>query len=987
MKIKICIAALLLLCLEASAQVPPVLKGKVINAATHEPVADAAVFIETTKQGTSTDAEGLFKLTLTAPDTLVVSHINFITRRIAVYPLTTKELIVEVEENSRQQDEVVVIGYGTTTRRFNTGSVSKISKEIIAQQPVSNVLSAIQGRAPGVFVSTENGLPGGNLKVEIRGKNSLSAGNNPLYIVDGVPFASTPLNQGKTDLTYANGPVSPLNSINPADIESIEVLKDADATAIYGSRGANSVVLITTKKGKAGSTTATINLYQGNSQVAHYIPLLDLQQYLMLRREAFSNDGVTPAAWNAPDLLVWDTTKSTDWQRYILGGKASVSDVQASVSGGSQHTRFLISGNYRHETSILPGDQYYRRAGTHFTIDHTSENNRFNISLSSSYTKDKNVLPPAMYGYALLPPNYSPYKANGSLDWTYPAINPAATLMQETKSETETLLTNLIAGYRIATGLSVKISAGYTRTQLSQFIKKPAQSLNPMLGQPNSAVFGNNALTSYIAEPQLNYHKDAGKHSIEALGGASWQQSINNGSSIKGIKYSNEQLFESLSAAGDIAYAQNNFTDYRYVSAFARVNYRYANRYVVNASWRRDGSSRFGPDKQFGNFGAVGAAWIFSEERFFHERFSFINYGKLRGSFGVTGNDQIGDYQYLTTYAPAAAYSGVTTFYPVRLANPDYSWEKTNKLEAALELGMFNSRAQLTVDYYHNKSDNQLLQYPLPSQTGFTSYQYNLPATVQNTGWEFALQTVNIKQKFFKWTTDINITIPRNKLVAFPDLATSSFANSYVVGQSLYVVKGYHFTGVDTQSGIPQYEDVNKDGAISFPDDYVVIGNQVATLYGGMNNTLDYKGFSLSLFIQFVQQSGLMPASLPGFQYFVNSNTTVLDRWQQPGDVTTVPKATTTYGSDAFAAVSQLPSSSAVYGNANYLRFKTISLSYNLPATWMQRIKMQGCRLYMLAQNVFTISSSDTRIDPEMLSTSGNIPALRTIAAGLQITF
>ena len=977
--------AILLLVTNQSLYAQNILKGRYLDAETREAVAGASVFLQAAGTGTTTNATGDFHMVVNFPDTLIVTHINYATRKIPLDPLHLTPLIINAIARNAQQEEVVVIGYGTTTKRLSTGSISKIGAAVIAQQPVTNVLAALQGRAPGIFVTTENGLPGGNINIQVRGQNSLASGNAPLYIVDGVPFNSTPLNQGYGDLMYANGPLSPLNSLNPADIENIEILKDADATAIYGSRGANGVILITTKKGKAGSG-GYINMYRGVSAVGHFSKLLSLQQYLMLRREAFRNDSIEPEAWDAPDLVVWDTTRSTNWQEYILGGRAIATDVQAGFTGGNEQTRFLLSGSYHHETSILPGSQYYQRAGAYLSLDHHNNNKRLNLTFTTGFTKDKNVLPPDIYSYALLPPNFNSYNTDSSLNWSLGLKNPAALLMQRTLSETENLISNLALGYRLWNDLVLKISAGYAYTRLNQFASKPAKSLNPLFGEPNSAVYSETAISSYIAEPQLSYSKTFSRHTISILAGGTWQKTVLTGTTTKGIKYSNEAMFGSLAAAGDIGYISNRFTDYRYVSAFARLNYNYNDKYISDVSFRRDGSSRFGPGRRYGNFAATGIAWLFTQEKYFHRHATWLSSGKWRASYGTAGNDQVQDYGYLSTYAPGTNYNGVTSLYPLRIANPDYGWERTGKLELAIELGLFKNRLTATIAWYNNRSGNQLVQYPLPAQTGFTGYQYNLPAIVQNTGWEIEWHTLNIKQAAFSWETNFNISLPRNRLVSFPGLASSSYANTYVVGKSINIIKGYHFLGIDPQTGIPQYEDVNKDGQLTEPDDFVVIGDQSPQYYGGLGNDISYKGFSLTFFLQFVQQKGIMPPSLPGFLYSINSYATVLGRWQHPGDHTTVPVATANYSSAAWQPVSELSSSSAVVGNAGYLRLKTVSLSYNLPHKWLAVLAVQSGHVYLQAQNLFTVTKPG-RLDPELLSFAGGIPPLRTIATGLQINF
>ena len=976
----------LFVCIPTMSYAQSMITGKVINSSTREPVADASVMLLNSKNGTKTNRDGQFAVGVNIPDTLLVSHINFEPVRIPLASISKNAILVQLTESYNRENDVIVIGYGTTTKRFNTGSISKISDATIKTQPVTNPLAALQGRAPGVFVTTQNGLPGGNITVQIRGKNSIDAGNNPLYIIDGVPFISTPLNTGQSDLLFANDAISPLNSINPADIENIEILKDADATAIYGSRAANGVVLITTKKGIEGNTSLSVNFYQGISNISHFRSLLNLKQYLEIRNEAFKNDGVLPDEYSAPDLVVWDTTKSTNWQKYALGGTANISDAQTSISGGNDKTNFILSGNYRYETSILPGNQFYSKGGAHFNFNNKSFNNRFTLVFNANYTADKNILPAAMDGFSNLPPNFPLYNPDGTLNWTI-YNNPIATLLQKTESKTTTLISNVVLGYKISDALNFKISTGYTKTELTQFMEKPIASLNSDWGESNGAIFGNNKFSATIIEPQLNYDKNIGLGKLSVVAGSSWQNSIREGTTINATNYSNESLFKSLSSAGNIAYITNNYSNYKYISFFGRINYNLLKKYVVNFNFRRDGSSRFGPGRQYGNFGAVGLAWLFTQEKFMQNLQSFINYGKLRFSYGIVGSDEIPDYQYMSAYRSSTLYGNTVTLYPQRIANPNFEWERTKKTEAGIELGILKDRIQLDVDWYYNLSNNQLVQYPLASQAGFTSYEYNLPALVKNTGWEFEIHTTNITRSHgLIWKTDFNLTIPKNELVSFPGIELTSYASRFTVGKSLDVYKGFKFLGVNPATGIAQFEDLNKDGQITQPDDFIAIGNQSPVLYGGLNNTFLYKRFQLNIFLQFTKQNGIMPSFAPGFDYFSNESPIVLKRWQKPGDITTVPLAATNYGTDAWFGNYNLSSSSAVFTNASYCRLKTVSFSYSIKPDLLKQLHIQNASVYAQGENLLLLANNK-RIDPELLTFNGGIPPLRTYTIGFQITF
>ncbi|HEU4609419.1 MAG TPA: TonB-dependent receptor, partial [Chitinophagaceae bacterium] len=360
--------------------------------------------------------------------------------------------------------------------------------------------------------------------------------------------------------------------------------------------------------------------------------------------------------------------------------------------------------------------------------------------------------------------------------------------------------------------------------------------------------------------------------------------------------YSSDALLKDLSSAGSITPRNSYHRQYNYQSAFGRVNYNLSQKYILNLTFRRDGSSRFGPNRQFGNFGAIGGAWLFSGENFISQGLPFLSYGKLRASYGTTGNDQIGDYQYLDSWSPTSfPYGGVTGLSPTSIYNPDYSWEINKKFEAALELGFLKDRILLTANYYNNRSSNQLVGYTLSPQSGFSSYIANFPAKVENSGWEMEVNSSNINSPKFKWNTTANLTIPKNKLLEYPGLESSADAASYALGQSIRVVKGFHFTGVDPQTGVPQFLDVDKDGSISDPEDYVVIGETMPSFFGGLSNELHYSDWSLNFFFQFVKQEAPTmdygPLVNP-YGTMSNSDVSVLKRWTKQGDVTSVPRAT-----------------------------------------------------------------------------------------------
>ena len=434
-----------------------------------------------------TDINGQFSLNgLNTNDIISITSVGFYKEEVPVSKIG-KSFIIKLKTAIGKLDETVVIGYGKTSRRFNTGNVGKINADEISRQPVSNVLGSLPGRIPGLVVTQSTGVTGGKFNVQIRGRNSIAQGSEPLFIIDGVPFAANNnnVNQLSSALSsFAGQGLSPLSSINPSDIESIEVLKDADATAIYGSRGANGVILITTKKGKAGKTKIGININHGFSKTTRTADMLNTQQYLNVRREAFKNDGVSPDIFSAPDLLIWDTTRNTDFKKMFTGGTAALTDVQASVSGGDVKTQFLIGAGYHEESTVFPGELGYKKGSLSFNINHTSTDKKFNIDLSAGYNTDKNILPLLDYtSFQTLAPNLPALTdSSGKLQWEtggFSFDNPLAYLRQSYVSKTDNLLSNMQISYQIIKGLNAKVSLGYNATIIDETTSLPKSSQNP----------------------------------------------------------------------------------------------------------------------------------------------------------------------------------------------------------------------------------------------------------------------------------------------------------------------------------------------------------------------------------------------------------------------------------------------------------------------------------------------------------------------------
>lgn len=958
------------------------------------PMAGVNIVVESRNIGTISDFDGSFSINAGPNDVLVFSMVGF--KSLTVPIAGREEVMVQMEEDVTALDEVVLnAGYYKVSDKERTGNIATIKAEVIDKQPVGNPLAAMQGHLSGVNIVQDTGVPGGGFSIEVRGRNFLNGAADPLFIVDGVPFSSRSMGVARLSNQIVGGNISPLNAINPNDIESIEVLKDADATAIYGSRGANGVVLITTKKGKAGKTQFRAQFSTSLGQVSHFLDLMKTKEYLELRREGIVNDGVDNLLGNPgldffwPDVTLWDQDRYTDWQKELIGGTAYRNNAQLSVSGGSERTQFLISGAYQKETTVFPGNFRYKRASLNSSLNHRSEDGKFSVNLSTSYTKEDNFLPSTDFSpkaYSLEPNAPDLYDAEGNINWEGNTWeNPIAALKEKYLVLSNTLVSNAEVTYKIFNNLEFKSSMGFTSYRLDAQRAMPSSARNPQYGltpQNYSYLMTNTSKReSWIVEPQLNWNRQWSPFSLDILLGATFQQETTEQLALRGRGFPNNELIFNMGAAENLDILSNADGEYNYNAVFGRVNLKFLDKYFINLTGRRDGSSRFGPGKQFGNFGAVGLAWLFSEEHFMGDG-SILSYGKLRTSYGTTGSDNIGDYRFLDTYSVTGNdYNGVTIIEPTGLFNPLFGWEENRKFEAALELGFFKDKILFNASWYRNRSSNQLVGIPLAATTGFSELTGNFDAIVENTGFELDLRTVNIESQKFKWSTIVNLTVPKNKLVDFDGLENSTFANRYIIGKPLSIVKLYHSLGVDPETGVYMFEDYNDDGNINSREDKEWVEDLAPEFYGGLGNTLNFGNLTLDFFFQFKKQK-----TFNTFQFGVipgrkgNIPVDLYDRWQQPGDITTFSRAYSglvpTGGLDNFQQ-----QSNASVSDASFVRLRNISLNYRIPKL------REGLDIdaYLQGQNLWTITGYKGP-DPEQ-PTSTRLPSLRQITLGFQLSF
>ena len=1004
-----------------------------VRDSTGAPLQGASVTIKGTTDGSKTDMKGEFGLIRAKAGTVVVvSYTGYVNKEIVITG-ASRNLYVMLQRSQSALDATVVQAYGTTSRRYDVGSISTVDAATIEKQPVTNVLLALEGQVPGLAINATNGVPGSQVLMQVRGQNtvtsnSISPGNltiqkpydQPLFIIDGVPFApqNKNISQMNTFVTASfsgginqSGGISPFDNINPNDIESISVLKDADATSIYGTQGSNGVILITTKKGKPGKTIFNLTATTGFNTAAREVKLLNTPQYLGLRKAAFAADSVTPSndPYNynayAPDLLDFDSTKYTNWEKVIYGKTSNNTDIHGTLSGGTYNNTFLIAGGFTRSTFNFPGNFADQRLTLHSAFHHASQDNRLTIDFGTDYGYDQNNAPSGGGGRILSPPNTpNLLDAQGNLLWSYNGVSLDNYqfynfLKQTDLLENYNLNTTMRLTYKILTGLSLSANLGYNRNTSSEHNIMPASSQDPLYANITAA-FANTNFETINVEPQLDYTITIGKGVLTSLVGATYKKNTGSTSSLVGFGYANDNFLGSINGASGVS-AYDQTTIYKYDAGFARVKYVYNRKYILSLNGNRDGSSNFGPGRQFGNFGSVGAGWIFTEEHFFKKTIPFLSYGKLSGSYGTSGSDGIAAYNYQAFWAPTGnvpAFQGSQPDAPQNLYNPNYSWALKKSLNIAMDLGMFHDRVLLNATWYRDREGNQLGGYPLPGQTGFSQVLENLPANVQNAGWEFSVTGNQVKTKAFSWSTTFNITFNRNKLLSFPNLAGSSYASQYVLGKPVSEVIGIRYDGINPQTGLFQY--LTSKGQVTNNPNYALVSqggdavpitDREVNYMGGFGNNFSYKHISLYIFFQFSSQqapnylSTVYGSYIPGIA-INNEPVQVLNYWKNPGDHATFQKLTTNYGTTTAQAAENFNGSSGSYSNDTYARLKTVALSYSFPDGYLRKVHIQGAKIYINAQNLLTLTNYKVA-DPETFANFTGMPIQRTIVCGLNFNF
>ncbi len=825
--------------------------------------------------------------------------------------------------------------------------------------------------------------------------------------------------------------MSTFNSINPADIESITVLKDADATSIYGTQGSNGAILITTKRGKAGKTSVEAHVNTGYNTPTNVVHMMNTSQYLAMRRSALANSGelaqlgVPDNAINYPDLMIFDPKRDIDWFHRLEGGTARNTDAGMSLSGGAQNTTYLISGGYTHSGYNIPGNFADDRLTFHSSFHHLSTDSKLTVDVGTDYSYDKNNSSggQSMLEAVKLPPNAPPFlDGEGNLLWSYKGMDltylqPYKFLKQTEDLGSYNLLSHLEVDYEILPGLKLGALLGYSKLENREVSTAPLSTFGPdYYAYPAAAHanFGQAAFETVDLTPQLNYTRNIGRGRLSFMSGGEYKKNTVASTSITAAEYNSDALMSSPNGAA-ITTVTAISTTYKYAALFGRLGYIWNNKYILSFTAREDGSSNFGPGRQIGKFWSAGAGWIFSDERKVKAAMPFLSFGKLSGNYGISGSDGVAPYQYQANWGPVAgaSFQGVAPFNPLNLENPDYSWDHNKKLNFSLDLGFFNDRLLLNATVYRNRTGDQLINQTIAGQTGFQYVTENFNATVQNSGWEVTLMSKNIDSKNFSWTTNFNISGNRNKLIAFPGLATSPYTYTWAVGKSTSLIQGYKYMGVNPATGIYQFlvNGVLMSNPVaslydptSVNNRYLksatnpmgageVIGDLVPVFIGGFGNTFRYKTFSLSLFFQFKKQIGQNflyqvntgnYGTIPGFASN-NIPAKMTSAWQKPGDHSAYQMFADQYNYSALVAgTSFLPHSSGAYSSASYIRLQTVAMEYSFPGHYLKKAGLKTLGVFLRAQNLFTLTPYQVG-DPETQNIY-SLPLQRTIVMGLNLT-
>lgn len=1018
-----------------------------------EPVIGANVIEKGTANGTITDVDGNFSLQVGNDAILHISYIGYLEQDINTTGRISFNVVLQ--EDTKALDELVVIGYGTMKKSDLTGSIASVSNAKLKERPYSNVMQSLAGQLPGIQISQSQGAPGFAPSIKIRGASTINAGATPLYVIDGIPIedgsptetTSQSPNQARNLTSNAN----PLNLINPQDIQSIEILKDASSAAIYGSRGANGVVIVTTKQGIAGTTKVDVNYEFGISNVARRVELMNAPEFIEFTTAARNNSWITqggsasdpnsirPSAYYIPPAFTDPTWlerigEGTDWQD-VLFRTAYSHNMQTSLSGGNEKTQFMISTGYLNSEGVVD-NTYYKRLTARVNLRHKISE-RFNAGLNMSYVQIKessfgtegksDVASLAIQSdpifpvvnekgsYGFLDPQsmwYSAFSGYGLNLWHPWAI----TRETEREKKTDNMMGVAFVEWIILNGLSLKtsINGNVNAARYDEF-QNEGQNWGWSVYQPATGYFRSANIFNWTWENTLNYNKVFGNHAINGLAGYTVQEQTLDQANIQSQDFPNNMV-HTLNA-GKPTSAGTSATEWALLSYLARLNYSYQSKYMASATIRADGCSRFGSNNPWGYFPSASFAWRISEESFM-KSVNWLDNLKIRLSYGVTGNNQISNYGAIgilstTNYAfDNITYPGLyISTYP----DEDLKWEKTKQVNLGMDVSVWNSRLNVTLDYYHSKTVDMLLNVPVPVLSGFTQRLTNI-GQLQNNGLELNISSRNFIGNNFEWITDFNISGNRNKVLklgindAPVDIQNSATICRTEVGQPISNYFGYVYDGVimseadltnyphlakaGYEPGDPIIRDVNGDGLLT-SDDRTVIGNYQPDFTWGMTNTFVYKGLEFVFMLQGVQGNEIFNQQARFTKEYNgarNAYKSVSNFWRseaEPGDGKTFKPRVTA------AHTVEQTSGSWWVEDGSFIRIRNIRLGYNLPKSLIQKLSLASAKLYINVENAYVFSDYPN-FDPEASTFQtgamigldyGTYPTPRTWTVGMNINF
>ena len=993
-----------------------------------EGVPGASVQVKGTSQGTITDLDGKFAFSVPNKNaTIVISFIGYITVEQKVD--TQKPMVITLREDTKTLDEVVVVGYQEVRKRDLTGSVAKANMNDVLTAPVASFDQALGGRIAGVNVTSGEGMPGGTMNIVIRGNNSLTQENSPLFVIDGFPVEDT----------------SASSTLNPSDIESIDFLKDASATAIYGARGANGVVIVTTKKGKVGRAQLTYDGSFGVQHITRTIPMMDAYEFVKLQNEMYPTVvagsylmNYEGKQWTLEDYRNID---QYNWQDEIFQTAWQQSHT-VRLTGGTEGVRYNASLSYYDQDGTLLETGYKRMQGRMNTV---VRRGKLNMSLTTNYSRSiqtgstpsatsysgMNNLFYSVWGYrpvtspdtplSFLMDSATDNAVDSSNDYRF---NPILSLKNEyRKNYINNLQMNGFAEYEVIKGLKVKVSAGYTydARKNDQFNNSKTRYGGPTSTDKVNAQVTRSERLTWLNENTVTYQTNIKKkHFINALAGITFQNSDYEAYAFRTTHIPNESLGMAGMSEGQASTSSSAKSSWSMLSYLGRINYNYKSKYYATASFRVDGSSKFNKDNRFGYFPSASLAWTFTEEKFMKPIKSILSNGKLRFSWGLTGNNRIGEYDYyqllsvfksrIGSYtATNSIPSGVYPFendatnagtVPISLQNKNLKWETTEQWNLGVDLSFFDERIGLTMDIYRKNTRDLLLAAQLPYSSGFYNATKNI-GKVRNDGLEISLNTLNIKTRDFQWSSNFNISFNKNKVLALSENQTAlltavQFDQNYN-GQSSYIAKiglpmglmyGYVYEGTykyddfnksgnsyslkssvphfstenNTQPGMPKYADLNGDGVVD-SNDRTIIGRGLPVHTGGLTNDFTYKGIDLSIFFQWSYGNDIMNANRLFFESSnnrsreLNQYASYTNRWTADNPTSDIPAATNSSSNRVI--------SSRIIEDGSFLRLKNVTIGYTFPSQMTKKWKIDKARIYVAAQNLWTWTGY-SGYDPEV---------------------